>query len=89
MLTSMVAFASPTLVVAWLLQFLWRRPWLIASRMLLSLMVVMGPPALAWNIALTSLGSGWGFGLIALILSAASFFGAIMGWIWFSLSRRA
>lgn len=64
-------------------------PWRLWVRFVVVVAVVGGIPALCWLFALNSLGSGWFFGLIALIVSFAGLFGAVLGWIWLSLSRKA
>lgn len=73
-------FAAITRLVA-------ARPWGLLYRFA-ALVVLLGAfPLLCWFMAVTSPGSGWFFGLIALIVTVTSLFGALMGWIWLSLSR--
>ncbi len=65
------------------------RPWRLRVRVAVVVAIVAGFPALCWAFALNSSGSGWFFGLVALIVSCAGLLGAVMGWIWLSLFRKA
>jgi drug/metabolite transporter (DMT)-like permease len=88
----MTLFAVLLLMVlpfAGLVRFAGARPWRPGVRFVVLAAIVGGIPALCWSFALNSLGSGAFFGLIALIVSFAGLFGAVMGWIWLSLSRKA
>jgi hypothetical protein len=44
--------------------------------------LILGPAGFAWWMAFNSPGSGWGFAIIALMISAITMFGLAAGMLW-------
>lgn len=73
--------------IAAITKFVLARPWRARIRLLALSLSFVPLPAFAWWMAFNSLGSGWGFGLIAFAQSAIFSFGVGMGWLWHSDTR--
>ena len=83
------ALFALTVFVAGMTKVVLAQSWRARVKLLVLTASLVPLPVFAWWMAFNSLGSGWGFGLIATLLSVIIGLGAIVGWIWHSLSRRA
>jgi len=82
----MVTYSSITLAltigIAILVKFILARQWLLRARVVVLAAILLPLPAVAWWAAFNSLGSGWGFGIIAIMLSMPVCFGIFGGAVW-------
>ena len=81
-MTALIIIAFAVICVAATTKFVLMRPWRARGKLFVLFFSLIPLPATAWWLAFNSLGSGWGFGLIAIALSAIFSFGASMGWLW-------
>ncbi|KPF91954.1 hypothetical protein IP81_07820 [Novosphingobium sp. AAP83] len=70
-------------------RFLLARRAALFVRLIWTLLVVCPLPVFAWWMTFNSLGSGWGFALIAMFLTVAIGLGTIVGLLWHAFSTRA
>ena len=66
-----------------------RRPWHAGARGLGICLGAFSLPVAAWWFAFNSLGSGWGFGLIAIFVTIGALLGLSVGILWAFCSRIA
>lgn len=84
-----IAFVVLMLLSAAIARFLFSRRMSLLVRIAWTTVVVFPLPWFAWWMALNSPGSGWGFALIAILLTVGIGFGTIGGLIWYVVSTRA
>lgn len=89
----MISVFSIALIVLMLVstavtRFLFSRRMSLLVRIVWTTVVVCPLPGFAWWLAFNSLGAGWGFGLIAIILTVGIGCGTIGGLIWHAFSAR-
>lgn len=84
-----IALIVLMLVSAAVTRFLFSRRMSLLVRIVWTTVVVCPLPGFALWLAVNSLGSGWGFGLIAMVLTLGIGFGTLGGLIWHAVSARA
>lgn len=86
-MTILLIVVFAVVLIAALTKLVLARQWRARIKLLVLSVGLVLLPATAWWMAFNSLGSGWGFGLVAIALTAIFSFGASMGWLWHAETR--
>ena len=88
-MTYLPALFAFSILVAVITKVVLARSWRMRAKLAVLIVGLTSWPAFSWWMAFNSLGSGWGFGLVAIFLSVIVGFGVIIGSIWHLLARPA
>lgn len=74
------------LAMTFLTSFILGRAIRVSAKLGLLALCLIGPPFLVWITAIHAAGTGWGLGLVAIVMGGGNLFAAITGWAWRSVA---